>query len=205
MLYQKLKEKVLTLGKDIDEVQNKYYIAFKRKIGKNRNFISLKLQRDGLKIWIPLDNADPKSLGRNVSNVGHQGTGDYEFIIGSVDDIDYITELAKLSYEKSKEFISKTMNDEEFIKEANNSRKIMRSLKEFLNKEFGTWAKKFSSRKFSINRYLGRAEPYGNVACDYFKWQLKDKTKLQLDFGLWKVENKPFEFYTAIYTYTTSE
>ncbi len=43
---------------------------------------------------------DPKGMARDVSNVGHWANGDYEIIIGSKDELDYIMTLVRQSYKK---------------------------------------------------------------------------------------------------------
>ena len=46
------------------------------------------------------DIDDPEDLIRNVSNIGHHGVGDYEFVIKSEDDFYYFNKLFEQSYDE---------------------------------------------------------------------------------------------------------
>ena len=99
-LYDNLKEYILSQYDDIEIVHLKYYLVFKI---NNKIIASLSVLAKSLKVWINLkDNeiSDPDNRIRNVSNIGHHGVGDYEFIINSEDDFYYFNRLFKQSYDE---------------------------------------------------------------------------------------------------------
>ena len=99
-LYDNLKEYILSQYDDIEMVHLKYYLVFKI---NNKIIASLSVLAKSLKVWINLkDNeiSDPDNRIRNVSNIGHHGVGDYEFIINSEDDFYYFNRLFKQSYDE---------------------------------------------------------------------------------------------------------
>ena len=108
-VYDKLKANIQIFGNDIEISPQKHYIAFKRKGHSNRNFLSLKLHKNQIKLYLPIEKEkinDPKKLARDVSSIGHHGTGRYEIIINSTKDLDYITGLIKQSYSESSSIIA---------------------------------------------------------------------------------------------------
>ncbi|MEK6916239.1 MAG: DUF262 domain-containing protein [Nanoarchaeota archaeon] len=97
-LYSELKEKICSFGQDVKLEQKKHYIAFKRK----SNFVCSKIQSSSIKLWIriPQDKfSDPRRLIRDVSKKGHLGTGDYEAVFNSKEDLDYILNIVKQAYD----------------------------------------------------------------------------------------------------------
>lgn len=97
-VFENLKKNVLLFGKDITFNVHKYYSAFKRK----NNFASLKVQSKQIKLWIRMPQGkleDPLKIARDVTKVGHHGTGGYEIIFSSDKDIPYILEIIKKAYE----------------------------------------------------------------------------------------------------------
>lgn len=99
-LYDNLKEYILSQYDDIEIVHLKYYFVFKI---NNKIIASLSVLAKSLKVWINLkDNeiSDPDNRIRNVSNIGHHGVGDYEFIINSEEDFYYFNRLFKQSYDE---------------------------------------------------------------------------------------------------------
>jgi predicted transport protein len=98
-LYQALKEKVLALGDNIEVRPRKLYIGFVA----GTNFVDIRSRKSGLKLWINLPKGeldDPKKLARDVSQVGHWGNGDYQIIIESSDELDYLINLIRQSYSR---------------------------------------------------------------------------------------------------------
>ena len=99
-LYDALKQRILELG-EIEMQPKKKYIAF---IG-GRNIVDIHIQRNALKIWLNMYKSelnDPKSLARDVANVGHWGNGDYELQIKDDEQLIYITDLIRQSWMKNK-------------------------------------------------------------------------------------------------------
>ena len=99
-LYYDLKEFVLSNYDDIVVNHWKYYFVFKV---NNKIVVSASVLTKSIKSWINLKEReihDPYNRIRNVSNIGHHGVGDYEFIIKSEDDFYYFDKLFKQSYDE---------------------------------------------------------------------------------------------------------
>jgi predicted transport protein len=93
-LYEKFKNATLNLADDIEVKPQKDYIAFK----KDRNIVCYELQKKQMKIFIGAKWGtieDSKGLARDVSQVGHFGTGDYQIQVDSDNDLEYIMSLIK--------------------------------------------------------------------------------------------------------------
>ena len=93
-LYEKFRDAILNLADDIEIKPQKHYVAFK----KDGNIACLEMQKKKMKIYIgakagTLD--DPKRLAKDVSNIGHYGTGDYEVQVSNDNDLEYIMSLVK--------------------------------------------------------------------------------------------------------------
>lgn len=99
-LYEKLKEKILSLGNVIVEPK-KYYIAFK----SPKNFTDISIQKYNLVVFINLKKGkliDPECETTDVSEIGHQGNGDYRMYVSNEDQLDYVISLIKQSYNVNK-------------------------------------------------------------------------------------------------------
>lgn len=100
-LYQKLRNYILEIASDIEIKPKKLYLAFIN----ITNFCDISILKKSLKIWINLNYgelSDPKNIGRNVSDIGHHGNGDYEIQISDDENLEYITSLIKDAYNKIK-------------------------------------------------------------------------------------------------------
>lgn len=94
-LYESFKNAILALSAELEISPKKLYVAFKQ--GKN-NIVSIRLQNKSLKIWINAKKGnldDPKKLTKDVSNVGHWATGDYELTVSDTKNLEYIMSLVK--------------------------------------------------------------------------------------------------------------
>ncbi len=93
-LYFKFKDAVLNLADDMQVIVNKQYIAFKKGI----NILCVVIQKKQIRMWIGVKAGlldDAKGLAKDVSNVGHWGTGDYEVAVTNDKDLEYIMSLVK--------------------------------------------------------------------------------------------------------------
>jgi predicted transport protein len=69
---------------------------------EKRCFCSVHVLGGGLRVWIPLKLAhiaNPPSFARDVSKIGHWGTGDVELRISNREELDAATELIRRSFE----------------------------------------------------------------------------------------------------------
>lgn len=100
-IYNGLKDFLLSL-EGVSVKYNKHYISFKL----NRNIADIKVQQRSVKLWLNVNYGslhDPQNLAKNVSNIGHQGNGDYEIILKNDSQIDSVFDLIKQSYEINRE------------------------------------------------------------------------------------------------------
>ncbi len=95
-LYKLLKEKIMNLG-EISIEPKKLYIAFK----SGSNICDIELQRSKLKIFINIPKGkleDPEGLAEDVSQKGHWGNGDYQFLLDDERMIDIAMAFINQSY-----------------------------------------------------------------------------------------------------------
>ena len=98
-LAQSVQEFLLDLDPAIDEVPKKDYIAYKI----SKNFVCMKIQKHQVRLYVKLDPKKayaPSNLARDVTNIGHFGTGDLELSIKSQDDFESVKWLLEQAYQK---------------------------------------------------------------------------------------------------------
>lgn len=94
-LYNRVKEAILNLGEKIEIKPQKTYIAFKK---DNKNITDIQVQKGSLRIYINVKSGkldDPKSQARDISQIGHNGNGDYDVQISDAKNLEYIMSLIK--------------------------------------------------------------------------------------------------------------
>ncbi|MBN6711408.1 hypothetical protein JFL47_09265 [Haemophilus haemoglobinophilus] len=94
-LYDDFKQALLNLFPEFNIVAQKLYVAFKN---DKRNILGICINRKSLKIYLNMKKGaldDPKKLARDVSSVGHWGTGDYEITMSDDKNLEYIISLVK--------------------------------------------------------------------------------------------------------------
>lgn len=99
-LYQEIKQRIFTLGTNIDVIARQQYIAFRTK----SNFVYVNFARSKLHLDLPLriDNLeDPKQIARNMEGVGHHGGGYSRVTLTESSQIPYIFGIIQQAYEKS--------------------------------------------------------------------------------------------------------
>lgn len=99
-LYEAIKAFMLNLGDDVQIKELKYYYAFR----KIRSFASVEIhpQKDWIIIFLSLDLRSlklEKGFTRDVSKIGHLGTGNLEVKIQSMNDFEIAKQLIIRSYE----------------------------------------------------------------------------------------------------------
>ena len=100
--FETLKAYIFALGDDIQEKTTKYYVAYKRL----SNFACFEFHPSNKEIVIFL-KLDPTKLQleenftRNVTNIGHYGTGNLEVKINSAEDVGKAQVLISRAYEES--------------------------------------------------------------------------------------------------------
>ena len=98
-IYATMRDYILSLGDDVSENQLKLYVAFK----KIKNIICAEIYQSKILLHLRLNPDEiqlEKGFTRDMTNVGHFGTGNLQVIIKSVED-----------FEKAKELIDKACNE----------------------------------------------------------------------------------------------
>lgn len=98
-LYETIRNYILSLGDDITENQLKKYTAFK----KIKNLVCIEVQRSKIILRLSLDVntvSFEDGFSRDMTNLGHYGTGDVEITITSRED-----------FEKAKLLIDRAYNE----------------------------------------------------------------------------------------------
>ncbi len=99
-LYHSLCEYIDNLGDDINASQQKLYLAYK----KIHNFACILIQKKRLVVNLQLDVnefEEEKNFSRDVSDVGHHGTGDYQIFINNEETFNKALPLIKKAYDLS--------------------------------------------------------------------------------------------------------
>jgi predicted transport protein len=99
-LFDAVKQFTLSLGDDVQEKMLKWYIAFKR----IKNFACLEVQpaKNCLLLFVKVDLSAVQlesGFSRDVSNIGHFGTGNLELTLQSVADFEKAKRFIEESYE----------------------------------------------------------------------------------------------------------
>ena len=101
-LFEALQEKIFLLNDDSDIIEkpNKMYIGYKH----GKNFCEIQVQANRLKIWLDIPHAeldDPNKLSRDVSKIGHHGTGATETNLSDLSELDTVMYLVEQSYKQT--------------------------------------------------------------------------------------------------------
>lgn len=98
-LYKLFKEKIMTLGKIII-TPRKQHIAFK----SESKICDIVLRKNKMIIYVSIfaeKFKDPKKLVRDVSKIGHWGSGNHEISVSDEETLNYAIDLIRQSYEQS--------------------------------------------------------------------------------------------------------
>jgi predicted transport protein len=99
-LFKELKNSILSIATDIEVRPKSKYIAFVRK----NNFVEVSFFKSSLKLYLSINNNelnDPRGMARDVSKVGHWGTGNYEIILKDSDNVGYVLSLIRQAYDQN--------------------------------------------------------------------------------------------------------
>lgn len=96
-LFMELREYIIAINETIEESPKKFYIAYK----VSQNFTCIETRKNKLILYLKID---PKSIsipknGRDVSDIGHYGTGDFELSISNFEELERAKEYIIQSYE----------------------------------------------------------------------------------------------------------
>ena len=96
-LFTDLREYIMGINESIEETPKKFYIAYKI----SQNFVCVEARKNKLMLYLKVD---PKSIempknGRNVVDIGHYGTGDFELAISNNEELENAKEYIMKAYE----------------------------------------------------------------------------------------------------------
>lgn len=103
-LFETLREKILSLDENIIEEPKVKYIAYKL----STNFVDIEIWKKRLKIYLNIESGqldDPQKIARDLTKpkpVGHWGNGDYRIEVDNKNNLDYVFNLIKQSYNLNK-------------------------------------------------------------------------------------------------------
>lgn len=98
-LIHSVREFVMGLDSAIEEVPKKFYVAYKA----SQNIVCMEAKNRNIKLFIKLNPSDvlnPPAGFRNVSNIGHYGTGDVEFTVSSLEELEGVKQYIEMAYNK---------------------------------------------------------------------------------------------------------
>lgn len=99
-LYEDLKDYILNLGDDVSESRLKLYSAFK----KIKNITCVEIFKDKLLLHIRLDAKTvtyENGFSRDVTGIGHWGTGDVEVSMKNKNDLEKVKPLIERAYNEN--------------------------------------------------------------------------------------------------------
>jgi len=98
-LAQTIREFIMGLDPAMEETPKKFYIAYKI----SQNIVCMELQKQRIILYLKLNpktvNA-PAEISRDVSDIGHYGTGDLELSLRKPNEFESVKELIELAYRK---------------------------------------------------------------------------------------------------------
>ena len=97
-VWESLKAFLLALGDDVQMKELEHYVAFRRL----KNFACVKCRSRDLLVWVRLDPSGVRleeGFSRDVSRIGHAGTGDVEIRIQNAADLEKARPLLIRSYQ----------------------------------------------------------------------------------------------------------
>jgi predicted transport protein len=101
-LFDALRERIFAFNNDGDIIEkpNKIYVSYKH----GKNFCEVQIQTNSLKIWLDIpfaDLDDPRKISRDVSKIGHHGTGTTETKLADLSELDAVMGLIEQSYKQT--------------------------------------------------------------------------------------------------------
>jgi predicted transport protein len=96
-LFNNVRDYIISLDSSIEETPKKHYVAYKT----SQNFVCLQTYKKKLTLYLKLNpdevNPIPKQA-RDVRNIGHFGTGDFELTIKDLTDFEETKQLINEAY-----------------------------------------------------------------------------------------------------------
>ena len=96
-ILQCLREFTLSIDEAVEETPKKLYIAYK----VSQNFVCIEAKKSKILLFLKINPKEIKipENGRDVSNIGHFGTGDLEISINNIEEMEKSKEYIKNAFE----------------------------------------------------------------------------------------------------------
>lgn len=97
-LLKSIQDYILDIDESVEEVPKKFYIAYKF----TQNFVCIEVKKDKLLLFLkinPVEITPFPETARDVSKIGHFGTGDFEYTLSSIEQLEEAKQLIRKSYE----------------------------------------------------------------------------------------------------------
>jgi len=93
-----IQEFLLNMDPTIEESPKKFYIAYRT----SQNIVCMEVQQKKILLFLKLDPKlhGPPGISRDVSSIGHYGTGDLEITIKTTEDLELAKPSMKLAYDE---------------------------------------------------------------------------------------------------------
>ena len=98
-LFETFRKETLALDPCVSEEMLKLYVAYKAET----NFVDVVPQKSRLRLSLNLhfhELHDPRSLARDVTNLGRWGNGDVEVVLSTLEDLPYVMGLVRQAFER---------------------------------------------------------------------------------------------------------
>lgn len=86
----------MSLDEAVEESPKKFYVAYK----VSQNFVCMEVKKNKVILYLKLDASEVKNIptnARDVRDIGHYGTGDFELSIRTQEEAESAREYIKLS------------------------------------------------------------------------------------------------------------
>ena len=92
-----LRDSILSIDETVEEIPKKFYIAYK----VSQNFVCVETRKSKILLFLKINPKEVKipNNGRDVSNIGHYGTGDLEITINDLEEMEKSKEYIKTAFE----------------------------------------------------------------------------------------------------------
>ena len=97
-LFDSFRKEVLALDPCVSEEYRRHYIAYKAET----NFVDVEPKKSRLRLWLNLrfhELRDPHGVAKDMTNIGHHGSGDVAVDLSKLEDIDDVMSLVRQAYE----------------------------------------------------------------------------------------------------------
>jgi predicted transport protein len=94
-----LRDFIMNLDSAMEEVPKKFYVAYKI----SQNIVCMEIKKHKVILYLklnPKETANLPSVARDVSDIGHYGTGDLEITVSSAQDLEAAKEFINTAYQK---------------------------------------------------------------------------------------------------------